>query len=641
LRYIILNDEKKPNEKLSNGGHARSEVEDFRNLGVLIPEPYVVLDFDSPSDVEIAKRLVEELDLKCLMMNTSRGIHLWFKSPEPLKNSIKTRSAIGIYYDVRSYGKLSYTVVKKDNVWRDWSKTIPADEIEELPVWLKPVSYGKESFKGMGDGDGRNQSLYSYILILQSKGFTKEQIAKTITIINNYVFAEPLPESELNTILRDESFKSDEELSVAADASFFDEDGKFKHNIFATALVSDMSIITVNETPYIYKEGYYQKAERFIDKKMVQLYPTIRRAQRAEVIDYIKILTHIKPEDIAKQEYIINLRNTRLDLRNGNALPFDPAIIDFCRVPVIYDPDAYCADLDKMLNKVFKHDRQVIDLFEEMVGYMLIKNCRFRKGFLFYGSGSNGKSTILNLLKKFIGEDNCSTIEMEKLSDRFKTAELENKLVNIGDDINRRDIVDTGSFKKLFTGESVTVERKGQDPFTLKNYAKMIFSCNEIPRIADKTYGMYSRLMLIPFTAKFTALDEDFDPFIEDKVTTDESLSYLLNIGLRGLRRLLHNNDFTQPKVVSEALEKYKSENSTTLTWIEEEGITSHRLIGDTTDKLYSDFCDWCNRSNVKNPPSMRAFHKDIEEKYGYEKTRVRNAHTDDKYVWRFRFKLE
>jgi len=636
VRYIILNDDKKPAEKLSAGGHPRSDVENFQNLGVLIPEPYVVLDFDSPSDAAIARRLVSELNLNCLMMNTTRGTHLWFKSPKPLKNSIKTRSAIGISYDVRSYGKLSYVVVKKDGEWREWQKVIPAAEIEELPFWLRPVSYAKVKFKDMGEGDGRNQELFSYILVLQSRGFSREQIRNIITIINRFIFSAPLPDAELAAILRDDSFKPVEEVTCPVD-----EEGKFKHNLFAETLVKNMNIVTVNEIPYIYDDGYYQPAERAIDKQMVAQYPAIRRSQRAEVIDYIKILTHLKSEHIPKQEYIINLQNTRLDLRSGTCLPFDPSIIDFCRVPVVYDPSAYCAPLDKMLNKVFRHDRQVIDLFEEMVGYTLIKNCRFRKGFLFYGSGSNGKSTILNLLKKFIGDTNCSTIEMEKLSDRFKTAELENKLLNIGDDLNRRDIIDTGTIKKLFTGESVTVERKGQDPFTLKNYAKMIFSCNEIPRIADKTYGMYSRLMLVPFTATFTSADADFDPFIEDKVTTPEALSYLLNIALRGLRRLLHNNHFTQPPIVSTALETYKNENSTALTWVEEECLTHTHLSSHHTGKLYSDFSDWCTRNNIKHPPSARQFLRDIEEKFGFEKIRIRNSSTGGHFSWKFRTKLD
>ena len=642
MRYIILNNDKTPSEKLTDGGHPLETVKDFDNVGALIPEPYIVLDFDTTSDAEIMLKIAQELELKCLIMKTTRGYHFWFKSPEPWKNFKKTRLAIGIYADCRSWGKHSYVVVKKDGKWREWLQTMPADEIMEVPCWLRPLSHDKYKFKGMKDGDGRNQDLYEYILIMQSKGYNREQIRKTINIINKYVFAEPLSDSEIATILRDESFKDESELADEIGlSSCFDEDGGFKHNKFAELLVNNMRIVTVNEQCYVYEDGYYQRAERRIDQEMIRLYPRSRRSQRAEVIDYIKILTYKRSEDIPKQEYIINLKNTRLDVRTSTPLPFDPEAMDFCRIPVNYDPNAYCADLDKMLNRVFNHDRQVIDLFEEMVGYILIKNCRFRKGFILYGSGHNGKSTVLNLLKKFIGEENLSTIELKKLSDTFLTAELENKLANIGDDIDASEIGDTGTIKKLFTGESMTVQRKYQEPFILKNHAKMIFSCNTLPRIADKSQGMYSRLMFIPFTATFTPDDEDFDPFIEDKVTTPEALSYLLNIGLRGLRRLLHNNRFTEPEVVKKALESYKTENSTVLTWAVEEGITLSQLLEETTDVLFSDFKDWCSRSDIKYGASIRTFHKELEDRYGLERQRIRNADTGGKYKWKFVIKLD
>jgi putative DNA primase/helicase len=230
---------------------------------------------------------------------------------------------------------------------------------------------------------------------------------------------------------------------------------------------------------------------------------------------------------------------------------------------------------------------------------------------------------------------------MDKLADPFMAAELENKIANIGDDIDAKDIIDTGTIKKLCTGESMTVHRKYGQPFVLKNYAKLIFSCNTLPRIADKSEGMYSRLMFIPFKATFTSEDEDFDPFIEDKVTTDEALSYLLNIGLRGLRRLLHNNRFTYPDVVQQSQEDYKVDNSNVLTWVEEEGLTEKDLMGDTTDKLFSAFNDWCTRNNIKYPASIRTFHKDIEDRYGLERKRIRNFDTGNRYKWMFQVKLD
>lgn len=645
MKYIKLNTDKKPLEKLSDGGHPLSEVEEFDNLGVLIPEPMVVFDFDSPSDAAIIQRIVEDLDIHCNMMKTTRGVHLWFKSDEPMKNLIKTRCAAGLFYDIRSWGKMCFTVVKKDGEWREWLRTYPLDELDTIPPWLKPLTFGKYSFKGMGDGDGRNQALYEYILVMQQKGYSREQIRKTIKIINRYVFAEPLEDYEIDTILRDDSFKPDEEIAADNSASYFDENGKFKHNIFANALMQDMRIVTLNGSIYVYEDGYYKPysgSGRTIERKMIEMYPKIKTAQRTEVLNYIQIQTCITREDITPNEYIINLKNTRFDLRTNKPLSFDPTAIEFARIPVNYDPNAYCADLDKALEKTFCGDKEVIELFEEMVGYMLIKNCRFRKGFLCYGGGSNGKSTILNLLKRFIGESNCATIEMEKLSDKFKTAELENKLANIGDDINRKDITDTGLLKKLFTGESVTVERKNAAPFDLKSYAKLIFSCNEIPRIADKSHGMYSRLMLIPFTATFSSSDEDFDPFIEDKITTEESLSYLLNKALRGLKRLLANNDFTRPTVVKKALEEYKTDNSTVLTWITEEGVDRETLMEHTTDRLFSDFKDWCNRSDIRFNASIRTFHKEIEERYNFGRVRTRNpGDNSNARAWKFVVNLD
>lgn len=643
MRYVELTENKTPVEKLANGGHPIGKVQDAANIGVLIPEPMVVFDFDTPSDAAIVQQIVEELDVHCLMMKTTRGVHLWFRSQTPMKNTIKCRCAIGVYYDVRSWGKLCYTVIKKDGKWREWIRQYPLEEIDEVPAWLMPLSYGKVSFKGMKEGDGRNQALYEYILFMQSKGFTRNEIKQTVKIINRYVFSESLSASEIGTICRDDAFKSQEELKMEENnATYFDEDGKFRHNIFGDKLIQDMHIVTLNDILYVYDDGYYKKANALIEQKMIKIFPKIKSVQRAEILKYLKIQTYVDPAAVHTEEYIINLANTRYDLRTNAPIPYTPDALEFCRIPVKYDPSAYCADLDKCLNKVFCGDREIIDLFEEMVGYMLIKNCRFRKGFILYGGGSNGKSTILNLLKKFIGMDNCSTVELEQLGDRFKTAELENKLVNIGDDINRKEIRDTGILKKLFTGESLTVERKGQDPFTLRSYAKLIFSCNEIPRIADKSHGMYSRLTFIPFNATFSSADEDFDPFVEDKITTDKSLSYLLNMALRGVRRLLANNRFTECTVAKAALESYKMDNSTVLTWAAEENISLTKLTSTTTDRLFTEFKDWCARSDIKFGASIRTFHKELEEKYNLERirSRVPNGKANER-SWKFVTKLD
>jgi putative DNA primase/helicase len=103
---------------------------------------------------------------------------------------------------------------------------------------------------------------------------------------------------------------------------------------------------------------------------------------------------------------------------------------------------------------------------------------------------------------------------------------------------------------------------------------------------------------------------------------------------------LLHNNDFTYPGVVREALETYKTDNSTVLTWVEEENITSAYLLQETTDKLFSDFKDWCIRSDIKFGASIRTFHKELEDRFNFERVRSRISGSLQ-YTWKFVVKLD
>ena len=620
MEYIILNDKKQATHKFKDGVGAKSwdEVKDYDNIGLIVPAPFIVLDFDTVSDAKIMLNIVESLDLKCKVMKTTRGYHFWFRSEEPWKCFKKTRLAIGIYSDCKSHSKNAYVVIKKDGQMREWIRSCKSDEIQQVPEWLRPIlQVGNQfSFKGMKEGDGRNQELFNYIVYLQSKGFTRETIREAIHVINNYVFEEPLSDSEIKTIVRDDAFKSDEEIEQQRAERM----EKFAHNVFGDELINEFKIITVNGQLYIYEDGYYQQDERIIENKMIDIFPTILQRQRSEVLAYIRIKTHLNQSDIKVNPYIINLKNTRLDLRTCNLLPFTSDAIEFDRIPVTYDPTAYNADLDKMLNRVFLSDREVLDLFEEMLGYCLIKHCDYQKGFMLYGNGSNGKSTILDLIKKFIGSRNYVSIELDKVTGKFETAELEHKLANIGDDINNKSMGDTGMLKKLFSGNSVLVQRKGERPFDLEPYAKHIYSCNEIPRSAnDKTLGFYRRWMLIPFNAVFKTTDADYDPLIKEKIFTDNALSYLLNLAIKGAQRLIENKSFTEPTIVKEAMDEYKIENSNVLTWIYDENIGLLDVCKKPRDEVYTDFVNWCRMSNIKQITGKRTFFKEVRDFFALE----------------------
>lgn len=623
MQYIIL-DGKTPTHGFKDGQGVKTwdEVKDFDNVAVVVPKGYVVLDFDTTSDAEIMLQIVDALGLKTRVMKTTRGIHCWFKAPEEdPKNFIKNRLAIGIYCDRKAGGRNAYVKIKQDGHAREWIRKVKSSDMEVVPKWLTSVSApsGKFAFKEMGEGSGRNQELFNYIVYLQTKGFTREEIRKTIEIINDYVLAESLSESEIATICRDEAFKPDD--VIAEQIAQADKKAGFSHNDFGDQLIQEFKIIEVNGVLYVYEDGYYQADDRIIENKMIELYPGILQRQRTEVLSYIRIKTHVNATDLRVNPYVLNLKNTRLDIRSGECLEFTPDAIEFDRIPVVYDPSAYCADLDKMLNRVFCGDREVINLFEEMLGAVLLKHNRYQKAFLFYGSGSNGKSTILDLIKTFLGPRNYSAIALEKVTDRFNTAELENRLANIGDDVDNVTLKDTGTLKKLFSGNAIMVERKGERPYTIEPYATHIYSCNAIPRSFDKSDGFYRRWLLIPFNARFSADDEDYDPMIGDKITQPEALSYLLNIGIRGAQRLMRRGYFTEPQSVKDALEAYKTDNSTVYSWIEDRELNEDYFLDKPRDVLYSEFADWCKVSGIKssNVTGKKTFFREVCQKFDFE----------------------
>ena len=135
MQYIILDDKKRATHGFKGGEGAKDwkMVKDFDNVGLIVPKPFIVLDFDTKSDADIMLQIIESLDLKCRVMKTTRGIHVWFRSEEPWKNFKKTRLAIGIFSDCRSHSKNAYVKIKDSGQMRKWIRKIPFDEVEEVP----------------------------------------------------------------------------------------------------------------------------------------------------------------------------------------------------------------------------------------------------------------------------------------------------------------------------------------------------------------------------------------------------------------------------------------------------------------------------------------------------------------------------
>lgn len=170
--------------------------------------------------------------------------------------------------------------------------------------------------------------------------------------------------------------------------------------------------------------------------------------------------------------------------------------------------------------------------------------------------------------------------------------------------------------KSISSGENVLVERKNKDPFILRNYATLIYTTNKMPHVNDKSYGFYRRLTLIPLDARFSREDPDYDPDISQKVVTEEARSYLLNMAVRGLRRLLKHG-FTKSSKVEKAKETYRQKSSTTLTWVAENAIGEADILEKSTGEVYFQFKSWCETEGIEKVPKQLNFTEEIKKEFG------------------------
>ena len=601
------------------GGKLRAVPPEAHDYVGVLREEYVQVDFDDEVSCRIALDIVKQYKLKCDILKTTRGCHLYFKADRFIqRQSVHLYNAIGLPSDIglgckdrvvplRTTKDVETTKIingeevittTKEITVREWMQTY--DEVDVIPPIFRPI--GKQDFD-LKKSTSRNQELFNYILTLQTHGFTKDEVRYIIKTINKFILYEPLSDKEIDTITRDEAFS--EEL-------FFGEKGQFLHDKFGNYMLSNCNIIKIENVPHIYNNNnlYTSKAEDF-ERIMTDKIQNLKDNNRKEVYKYIQLRCDNEGE-YANPKYV-GLKDSILDIQTGEEFPYSPKWVINNRIKQSYNESAYSEVMDKTLNKVCGYDPQIRALLEEMIGYTMYRKNSMQVCFILTGAGSNGKSTILNCIKKLIGRENYCSLDLKELEETFTPAELHGKLANIGDDISAKYLESSSVFKKVVTGESFVVQKKYGQPFELECYATQIFCANELPQVKDKSDGFSRRIVIVPFMAKFSRTDVDYDPFIEDKLLADDSIQYLMKLAIDGLKRVIYNKQFTKSDKGETEKDEYLTANNNVLEWLEEEPHIENESVND----VYLKYCVWCTQSGCQAVKKLN-FSKEIKKKYNF-----------------------
>lgn len=595
--YVQTKD-KKSIDKFKKGSKLKTfeQVKDLPEYAGVLSDDTILIDIDDGDQAEILMDIIEDLQVDCKVIQTTRGKHFLFWNDGVDQCFTHTKLACGLTADIKIGVKNSYEVLKVDGQERfvEWD-----GEIGQLPKWLVPVKT-KTDFVNMDEGQGRNSALFSYELTLQSAGLSPEEAKETISIINKYVLKEPLPDYELDTVTRDEAF---------AKPVFFN--GKtFLHDVFGRFMKSHYHIIRINGQLHIYDGKIYVSGNKMIESKMVEVIPTLKSTQRNEVLKFIEIIT---PQDsYVSDANLIAFRNGVYDLLTKELKDFSPSYIITNIIPWDYRPDAYSEIADRTLNKIACNDPEIRALLEECIGYCFFRQNERSKSFFLTGAGSNGKSTFLDMVKHVLGRQNYVALDLDELSERFSTTTMFGKLANIGDDISDDFLQGKAiaNFKKVVSGNDIKAENKGQDPYFFKPTVKLLFSANEIPRMRNKGFqAVLRRMVIIPFNAVFKEDDPDYDAGITWKLKTPEVGEYLVRIGMEGLHRI-DTKGFTVSTKVENQLDEFERDNNPILLFLDE--VDDADIINQETKSVYTRYDTFCYENGFTKV-AMQTFSKDMK----------------------------
>lgn len=563
----------------------------------LLADDAIMLDADTEENSEALMEIIQGEKLSCMVTQreNGRGIHALFFNVNGTvpQNHTGVMLACGITVDIKIGARNGYDCLKFDGNER--FIVYDGSPYQNIPKYFLPLKGYKADFTSMDEGDGRNQALFNYILTLQSFDFTNEEIRETIGILNKYVLKKPLSDKELNVILRDEAFKKQ---------SFF-KGTKFLHDKFATYLKNDNHIIKLNGQLHIYQDGVYTQSREAIEKAMVKQISSLKKTNRTEVLNQLELICEPKAFSSAK---LIAFKNGIYNIEDDTFSESNPSFIITNKIPWDYNPAAESELVDETLDKLSCFDSEIRALLEEALGSCLYRSNTLDggKAFILTGEGANGKSTFLDMIKTMLGDENISSLDLKELSERFKNAELSGKLANIGDDISSEYIPNASVFKKLVTGERIQAERKGQDPFEFNNYSKLLFSANDAPRMggAKESKAILRRVIFIPFEAKFSRDDADYNPEIKYELRTQEAVEYTILLALKGLKRVLENKRYTESEKSQKQKDDYEIINNNIKAFVKEceendfEG--DYHIINESIQDVYMHYEEFCFRNGTK-----------------------------------------
>lgn len=375
------------------------------------------------------------------------------------------------------------------------------------------------------------------------------------------------------------------------------------------------------------RDHYIELARATKDPKQQQVYlstaaKVLSRAKAAAALAFARAWLRASPDEFDQNPYLLNTANGTIDLRTGTLRSHDPRDRITKLIPLEYDPNAGAPTWQQFLQDVFQGDDDLIDFVHKAVGYSATGDVSEDCFFLCYGSGSNGKTTFLNAIRRALG-DYAQAVPPDLLVSRRERgdshpavlADLQGVRFAMAAETQEDRRLDEARAKMLTGRDPIKARHLHKSYFEFEPTHKIWLATNHLPVVRDTTEGMWRRVRVVPFLAYFGP--DRRDKGLPQKLEAEAPgvLAWVVQGAVRWFQEGLG-----EARAVSEATSRYRSEMDTLADWLQECCITDPAAITPFA-ALYDDYVAWCQEAK-ETPISKNAFGRKLGEK-GFEAVKL------------------
>lgn len=373
----------------------------------------------------------------------------------------------------------------------------------------------------------------------------------------------------------------------------------------------------------VYREGGEELIKQILNKGLIKFRnafnePIITIRQSREIIEKIKYLCMIERSEFDKDLDIINMANGLYNWRTREFKEHTYEYKSLIQIPVVYDPKAECPIHEEVLKEIvpLKYYNLVLEYF----AYLLYRKYTIQSCLILYGPGGTGKSVFLDMMRGFVGENNCVSYSLHDLTTKpFSIAKLYGMLLNECGELDNNIISKTGIFKQCTSrSDMLTGDRKFRDPIYFINFAKFVFATNELCPINDNSTGFWRRFIILEFSRFYTP--DEYNLGKLDKLKSQEEISGLFNLVIKLLPNLIDRNYFVDTPTAEETRELY-AKLSDPIKYFAREGIFEDPSnSGIMKSLVYDSYRKLCAKYK-QTPLHGNDFNKEIQKLAPYLKS--------------------